>query len=71
MHVSRFSGPMGPSQKNGRNKGVMREIRHQKRIEAEVRDELLADDSPVRRRNKGAVIVAPVVEMQAAATLGG
>jgi hypothetical protein len=47
-----FVGPQGPNQKYGRNKGVMRERRAQKRIEAEARDAELPADSPRRRRNR-------------------
>ena len=71
MTEYRFEGPQGPSQKYGKNKGVAREERARKRLEAEVRDELLADDSPVRSRNKGKVIVAPPIVLTAAAEIAG
>lgn len=59
--MTHFNGPMGPSQKYGHNKGVMRVLREEKRAEAETRDQALPADSPRRKRNRGTVIVAPPV----------
>jgi hypothetical protein len=33
----RFTGPQGPTRKFGPNKGVMRELRESKRLEAKIR----------------------------------
>lgn len=50
----RFAGPQGYSgPKDGaKNKGVMRAHREKLRIDAELRDEELPQDSPKRRRNR-------------------
>lgn len=48
--MSQFHGPQpGYKDPRSRTKGVMRARREQKRLEAEVRDELLAPDDPKRR----------------------
>ena len=58
--MSRFSGPQpGYKDPNTRTKGVERRYREQKKLEAEVRDELLAPDDPKRRAVRLATLPEP------------
>lgn len=52
--MSAFSGPyVGRKDVRTRNKGVAAANKMQKRLDAELRDAELPEDSPLRKRNKG------------------
>lgn len=59
--MSQFNGAQPGYKGTGRAKGVMRNRKAQKRLEAEVRDELLAPDDPKRRAVRLATLPEPDV----------
>lgn len=52
-------------------RGAMRLHREELRTEAEERDAALPEDSPLRRRNKGKIIVAPPITLHATGDVAG